>query len=75
VELPIHYKGTQVDGGYKLDIVVERQIVVELKAVERVLPIHIAQLMTYLKLSGRRVGLLINFNVQSLKEGITRRVI
>src|SRR5581483_10660385 len=63
VELPVTYKGLKLDCGYKLDIVVEEQVVLELKSVEQILPIHQAQLLTYLRLSGKRVGLLINFNV------------
>lgn len=64
----------RLDAGYRLDLVVERKVVLELKAVERVLPIHEAQLMTYLKLSKIPIGLLINFNVKKLTDGITRRV-
>jgi len=73
--LPIEYKGVQLDCGYRLDFLVEGKVVVELKAVESVLPVHEAQLITYLKLTGCRVGLLINFNVPVLKDGITRRVL
>jgi len=62
------------DCGYKLDLVIEDEVVVELKSVEKVLPIHQAQLLTYLKLSGKHVGLLMNFNVSLLTQGITRRV-
>jgi GxxExxY protein len=58
-----------------MDLVVDRQVVLELKCVERILPIHEAQLLTYLKLSGKRVGLLINFNVPLLMQGIVRRVL
>jgi GxxExxY protein len=72
--LPIDYKGELLDCGYRLDIVVDSRIVVELKAVEKLLPIHEAQMMTYLKLSGLRLGLLINFNVPVLKQGIKRMV-
>ena len=74
VELPVVYKGMKLDCGYRIDLLVEDQIVVELKAVEKVLPIHEAQLLPYLKLSGKRVGLLINFNVSVLKDGIIRRI-
>ena len=74
-ELRIGYKGVQLDCGYRMDIVVENAIVVELKAVEKMLPIGEAQLITYLRLSGNRVGLLINFNVPVPKDGITRRVL
>lgn len=75
VELPVTYKGLKLDCGYKLDIVVEEQIVLELKSIEQILPIHQAQLLTYLRLSGKRLGLLINFNVAVLKNGIVRRIL
>ena len=74
VTLPVVYKGVNLDCGYKMDIVVEDTIVVELKTVEKLLPIHHAQLLSYLKLSKRSVGLLINFNVPVLKDGIKRIV-
>ena len=70
--MPVEYKGVKLDCGYRLDIVVKDLVVVELKAVEAVLPIHEAQVVTYLRLSGKRVGLLINFNVPVLKKGIVR---
>ena len=70
--LPIDYKGVKLDCGYRLDIVVAGKLIVELKACEVLLPIHEAQLLTYLKLTGIKVGLLINFNVPVLKEGIKR---
>jgi GxxExxY protein len=73
--LPLQYKSVVIEVGYRLDFVVSNSVVVELKSVERVDRIHEAQLMTYLKLSGKRVGLLINFNVTLLKDGITRRVL
>jgi GxxExxY protein len=73
VSLPVCYKGLKLDCGYMLDLIVAREVVLELKSVEKLLPIHEAQLLTYLKLSGKRVGLLINFNVpllmQKLLEG------
>jgi GxxExxY protein len=75
VELPVTYKGLTLNCGYRLDLVVEDSVIVELKAVEQTLPVHEAQLLTYLRLSGKRVGLLINFNVPVLKDGITRRVL
>ena len=68
--LPVHYKGVNLDCGYRLDLVIEQKLIVELKAVESLLPIHEAQLLTYLKLSGLTLGLLINFNVPVLKSGI-----
>ncbi len=75
VALPIRYKGIQLDCGYRIDILVENLVVVELKAVEKILPVHEAQLLTYLRLSGKRVGLLINFFVPVLKDGILRRIL
>jgi GxxExxY protein len=72
--LPVKYKGLTLDCGYRLDLVVADAVVVEIKAVEKLLPTHDAQLLTYLKLSGRGVGLLINFNVPVLKQDIRRRV-
>ena len=72
--LPVIYDGEKIDAGYRMDLLVEEQVVVELKAVEKILPIHEAQLITYLKLSNKKVGLLINFNVLHLRDGITRRV-
>lgn len=75
VQLPVSYKGVMLDCGYIMDLLVEDVVVVELKAVEQILPIHEAQLLTYLRLSGKRVGLLINFNVPLLKRGIVRRVL
>ncbi len=71
-QLPIHYKGLNLDCGYRLDIVVENRLILELKSCESLLPIHEAQLLTYLKLTGIKVGLLINFNVPVLKNGIKR---
>lgn len=72
VPLQINYKGTDVDAAYRLDMVVEDRIVLELKAIEVINPIHQAQLLTYLKLSGLKTGLLINFMVPVLKDGIKR---
>ena len=71
-ELPVEYKGHRVALGYRLDLVVEDRVVVELKAVERLLSIHEAQLLTYLRLSRFSTGLLLNFNVPVLKDGIRR---
>jgi GxxExxY protein len=71
-ELPIQYKNRKLDCGYRLDMVVEGAIILELKACERLEPIHEAQLLTYLKLSGLRLGLLVNFNVPILKNGVKR---
>jgi GxxExxY protein len=75
VPLPVHYKGVQLDCGYRMDEVVGGLVVVELKSVERIEPIHQAQLMTYLRLSGLWLGLLINFNVPVLKQGVKRIVL
>jgi GxxExxY protein len=75
LELPVEYDGLKVDAGYRTDLIVEQRVIVEIKAIERVIPIHEAQLHTYLKLTKCRVGLLINFNVLSLKDGITRRIL
>ena len=73
-ELPVEYKDVKLDCGYRLDILVANRVIVELKACETLQPIHEAQLLTYLKLTGIKVGLLINFNVPVLKEGIMRLV-
>ena len=75
VTLPVQYKGLKLDCGYRLDIVVENAVILELKSVEKVLPVHEAQLLTYLKLTGKRVGLIINFNVPVLKDGVVRKVL
>jgi GxxExxY protein len=72
VALPLNYKGILLDCSYRLDVIVEQQIVVELKSVDALDGIHLAQLLTYLKLSNHTVGLLINFNVPLLKQGIRR---
>ncbi len=75
VEIPVRYKGAHIECGYRLDVLVEDRVILELKAVEALLPIHEAQLLTYLRLCGKRVGLLINFNVALLRKGIVRRVL
>lgn len=75
LEMPLNYKNVRLDCGYKIDILVDKKIVLELKSVEALLPIHEAQMMTYLKLSGCKLGLLINFNVVLLKDGIKRVVL
>jgi len=75
VDLPLNYKGLDLDAGYVIDLVYDKRVVVELKAVERVISVHEAQLLTYMKLTGIRVGLLLNFNIPVLKDGIYRRVI
>jgi GxxExxY protein len=75
VPLPVIYKGLKLDCGYRMDMVVADRVVVEVKAVEHLAAINEAQLLTYLRLSGRQVALLINFNVPVLREGIMRRVL
>ena len=75
IALPLVYKGVHVDAGYRLDLIVEKRVLVELKAVERLAPVHTAQVLTYLKLTGLRVGLLINFNAGVLRDGIVRLVL
>lgn len=70
--LPVRYKGVKLDCGYRLDIVVEKRLILELKAVEKLLPIHEAQLLTYLKLSNLSLGLLLNFCAPTLKDGLRR---
>jgi GxxExxY protein len=73
--LPLEYKGLKLEQGYRLDFLIANQVVVEIKAVEGLLPVHEAQLMTYLRLGGWQIGLLINFKVPVLKDGIRRRVL
>jgi len=73
--LPVEYKGIKLDCGYRLDFMIANKVVVELKAVESVNLMHEAQLLTYLKLTGCKVGLIMNFNVAILKNGITRKVL
>jgi GxxExxY protein len=75
VPLPVTYKGLKLDCGYRLDLVVAGTVVVEVKAIERFVPVHEAQLLTYLRLGGWKAGLLINFNVPVLRDGIKRRVL
>jgi GxxExxY protein len=74
VALPVMYKGTRIEPGYRIDMLVENSLVVELKSVAELLPIHQAQLSTYLRLSGCRVGFLVNFNVTLFKSGVRRMV-
>jgi len=75
VALPVEYKGIHLDCGSRMDFVIEEKVTIELKSVDRLLPIHQAQLMTYLRLSKMRVGLLINFNVMVLRDGLVRRIL
>jgi GxxExxY protein len=70
--LPVVYDGIYLDAGYRIDLLIEDAVIVELKAVEEIAPVHQAQIMTYLKLSERKLGLLINFNVTDMKKGIKR---
>jgi GxxExxY protein len=72
VPMPIVFEGIRIDIGYRLDILVEREVMVELKAVTKVLPIHHAQLLSYLRLGGQHIGLLLNFHVPRMREGIMR---
>jgi GxxExxY protein len=73
--LPVRYKDVLLDCGYRLDFLVDGKVIIELKSVDQLAPIHTAQLMTYLRLMGCQVGLLMNFNVEKLRDGIVRRVI
>ena len=75
VDLPLEYDGVRLDCGYRADIVVGNEVILELKSVEQILPLHEAQLLTYLRLSRYRVGLLLNFNTRALTDGIRRRVL
>lgn len=75
VPLPVAYKGVTLDCGYRLDFLVEKAVVLELKAIDALQPIHEAQVLTYLKLGGWTLGLLINFNVPLLRDGIKRVVL
>lgn len=72
--LSVVYDGIKLDAGYRIDLLVENAVIVELKAVERIMPIHEAQLLSYLKMSNKKLGLLLNFNVVHLKNGIKRMV-
>jgi GxxExxY protein len=74
VGLPVVYRGTKLELGYRLDLLVEKLVIVEIKSVEAISPVHQAQVISYLKLSGKSIGLLINFNVVHLKDGIKRFV-
>jgi GxxExxY protein len=74
VSVPIRYKELDVPNAYRLDILIEDELIVELKAVDEIEPVHIAQMLTYLKVNGLRLGLLLNFNVEVMKKGIKRVV-
>lgn len=73
--LPVRYRDVLIDAGYRIDFLVENQVILELKSVDKLTPLHEAQLLSYLKLSGCRTGLLINFNVHLLKYGVRRRIL
>jgi GxxExxY protein len=76
VPLPVQYKDVKLDCGYRLDLVVEKSVILEIKCLEHVLPVHEAQLLTYMKMTGKRVGLIVNFNVPVLvRGGIVRKVL
>lgn len=74
VALPVRYDGVEIEGGFRVDLVVEDQVIVEIKAVEKILPVHRSQLLTYLRLSGLKLGYLLNFNVSHMRDGIRRVV-
>ncbi len=73
--LPVNYNGVKLDCGYRVDLFIDNKIIVELKSVDKILPIHQAQLLTYMKLAGIKIGLLMNFNVRFMKDGIKRMVL
>ena len=75
LSLPVTYKGVKLDCGYKIDVLVDDKVVLELKSVEQTTELHKAQLLTYLRLSGKKLGLLMNFNVEVMRDGITRLVL
>ena len=75
VPIPVEYKGVKLDCGYRADLLIEDSVLVEIKAIDSLISIHEAQLLSYLKLGGWKIGLLINFNVELLKHGIRRRVL
>jgi GxxExxY protein len=74
-EIPVEYKGERVECGFRMDLLVNDEVIVELKSVDKIIPIHEAQLLTYLKLTRKKVGLMINFNTTRLRDGIVRRVL
>ena len=75
VEIPIAYRGTSVECGFRADLIVDNRVIIEVKSVDRLLPVHAAQVLTYLKLARMRVGLLLNFNVTKLPDGLRRIVL
>ena len=74
VGIPVHYEDVRLDLGFRADLIVENLVIIELKAIEKVLPVHKKQVMTYLRLTGMKLGLLVNFNVNLIKDGIERIV-
>lgn len=72
VSMPVIYESVRLEAGYRIDLLLERQVVVEIKAVDRIIPAHLAQTLTYLKLGGYKLGFLLNFNVAHMREGIKR---
>ena len=74
LKLPIVYRGIELDAGYRIDLLVQGSVIIELKAIDRLLPVHEAQLLSYLRMSDLRLGLLINFNVKRLVDGVRRVV-
>ena len=72
IEIPVLYKGTQLEQNYRIDLLVNNQVIIELKSVNKLEPVHDAQLLTYLKLANKRYGLLLNFNVPVMKQGVRR---
>jgi len=75
VPMPVVYESVKLDAGYRIDLIIDNEVIVEVKSVDALAPVHEAQLLTYLRLSGRRLGFLVNFNVALLKEGIKRRIL
>jgi GxxExxY protein len=75
IAVPLHYKGVDLECGFRIDILIENTVILELKSVERVLPVHEAQLLTYMKLMQKPVGFIFNFNVPVLRHGMVRRVL
>ncbi|MFM2307284.1 MAG: hypothetical protein RLZZ367_1953 [Bacteroidota bacterium] len=73
--LPVVYKGVKLEAGYRIDLLVEDKLIIEIKAVDAIIPVHEAQVMTYLKLSGKKLALLLNFNVIDMKKGINRVIL
>ncbi len=75
VVVPVYYAGQEIEAGFRVDLLVEDQVIIEVKAVEKLIPLHEAQLLTYMKLTQKRLGLLINFNVPLIRDGIKRLIL